>query len=297
VLTPIGGSEADRDTIKEMLRQTTGEIEILAGRSFRRTERATLTIDSNGLPFADVPDLQRGTIQGAEGAFEIRDPVDDQMTTVLQVASLREASPRTSQVGDALWAAGHLVAEASGSGRLSKDYVLHWLAEATDHDGLKTVLRRVMDPDQRFIIPVLATAIGGWWLQISRRLVWVTSKTPDDGRLVEPLRGALDGHASALCAVEPVLIVARMTQPSDWAMSTRIWPAYVDRPRDRPWPLLAKAIHGHGIPVMTIDRVSSREEIACQLLLLAYWHGYIGNDEPALANAVAMASHTGSSSQ
>jgi hypothetical protein len=35
--------------------------------------------------------------------------------------------------------------------------------------------------------------------------------------------------------------------------------------------------------------VSTPSEIACQVVLKGYWHGYIGSDEPALANAVAMA--------
>jgi hypothetical protein len=95
---------------------------------------------------------------------------------------------------------------------------------------------------------------------------------------------------AALCAVESVLIAARMTsQPIDWAFSTRIWTEDVKRRTDRPWRMLAKAVHGHGIPVVTIDRASSRLEIACQVLLKAYWHGYIGSDEPGLAKAVTLA--------
>jgi hypothetical protein len=58
---------------------------------------------------------------------------------------------------------------------------------------------------------------------------------------------------------------------------------------DRPWSKIATAIHGHGIPTITLDPVSTPFEIACQVVLKGYWHGYIGSDEPALANAVAMA--------
>jgi len=58
---------------------------------------------------------------------------------------------------------------------------------------------------------------------------------------------------------------------------------------NRPWSKIAPAIHGHGIPTITLDPVSTPQEIACQVVLKGYWHGYIGSDEPALANAIAMA--------
>ena len=58
---------------------------------------------------------------------------------------------------------------------------------------------------------------------------------------------------------------------------------------DRPWSKIARAIHGHGIPTITLDPVSTPYEIACQVVLKGYWHGYIGSDEPALANALAHA--------
>jgi hypothetical protein len=58
---------------------------------------------------------------------------------------------------------------------------------------------------------------------------------------------------------------------------------------NRPWSKIATAIHGHGIPTITLDPLSTPYETACQVVLKAYWHGYIQGDEPALANAVAMA--------
>src|SRR5258708_30952024 len=78
-------------------------------------------------------------------------------------------------------------------------------------------------------------------------------------------------------------------QPADWVFTARIRTAGVRRPIDRPWRKIAKAIHGHGIPAITVDPVSTPFEIACQVVLKGYWHGHIGRDEPALANAVAMA--------
>jgi len=98
------------------------------------------------------------------------------------------------------------------------------------------------------------------------------------------------GDAATLAAVEPILIAVPMTrQPADWAFTARIWTEGVRRDTDRPWSKLAKAIHGHGIPTITVDSASTPYEIACQVILKGYWHGYISGGEPALANAVAMA--------
>jgi hypothetical protein len=78
-------------------------------------------------------------------------------------------------------------------------------------------------------------------------------------------------------------------QPADWAFAARIWTDRVKRPNDRPWSRFANAIHEHGMPTITVDAVSTPQEIACQLVLKAYWHGYLGSNGPALANAVALA--------
>jgi hypothetical protein len=154
------------------------------------------------------------------------------------------------------------------------------------------LMRRVMDPAVRVSVPVLGVAVRGWWIQISRRLVWVVSETEDEGRLLELLLDeTMTGREVApLAAIEPVLIAVPMTrQPADWAFTARVWPEGVRRPVDRPWSKRAKAIHGHGIPTITLDPISTPYEIACQVLLKGYWHGYIGSDEPVLANAVAVA--------
>lgn len=154
------------------------------------------------------------------------------------------------------------------------------------------LMRRVIDPAVRLSVPILAVSVSGWWIQIARRLVWVTSETEDEGRLIEPLLdNTMTGDKPVpLAAVEPILIAAPMTrQPAEWAFTARIWTEGSRRPIDRPWSKIAKAIHGHGIPTVTLDPVSTPYEIACQLVLKGYWHGYIGSDESALANAVSMA--------
>jgi hypothetical protein len=244
------------------------------------------------LPFVDVPDLQVGSMEAVAEAWEVPDPVNRQLATVLQVSSLAAPAPKAAPVADALWIAGQLVAKASQKGGLSRDYVLHWLGASVDHEQRKELFRRVMDPAVRFNVPVLGVSIGGWWFQIARRLIWVTSETEDEGRLFELLldESAAGGEVVSLAAVEPILIAARMTrQPADWAFTARIWTEGVRRPIDRSWSKMAKAIHGHGMPTITLDPVSTPFEIACQVVLKGYWHGYIGSGEPALATAIAMA--------
>ena len=287
----IGGSP-DRRMLMDLLAQAGRELDVLSGRSFHPLRRTTSVIEPNGLLFVDIPDLQVGSMEPVVGAWAVPDPVNPQLATVLQVASLADPAPRAVPVADALWIAGQLVAEASQTGRLSRDYVLHWLGASADREQRVDLMRRVMDPAVRLSVPILRVSVGGWWIQIARRLIWVTSETEEEGRLIELLmdKTMTGGEVAPLAAVEPILIVAPMTrQPADWAFTARIWTEGVRLPIDRPWSKFAKAIHGHGIPTITLDPISTPYEIACQVVLKGYWHGYIGSDEPALANAVAMA--------
>ena len=291
VAQQIGGNP-DRRLLMDLAAQAGRELEVLSGRSFRPLRRMTSVFETNGLPFADIPDMQVGSMDSMAGVREIPDPVNPQIAAVLQGAPLANPAPNAAPAADALWVAGQLVAEASRTGRLSGDYVLHWLAASMDREQRVELMRRVMDPAVRFSVPILAFSAEGWWIQIARRLIWVTSETEDEGRLIELLvdNTKTGGEAAPLAAVEPILIAARMTrQPADWAFTARIWTEGVRRPISRPWRKIAKAIHGHGIPTITLDPVSTPYEIACQVVLKGYWHGYIGSDEPALANAVATA--------
>jgi hypothetical protein len=275
-----------------MLAQAGREIDVLSGRSFRPARQMTSVFEPNGLPFTDVPDMQVGSVDSSPaGPWAIPDPVNRAMATVLQVAPLAKPVPKATPVADALWMAGQIIAEASRAGLLSGDYVLRRLGAVEDAQRID-LMRRVMDPAVRFSIPVLAAAAGGWWVQITRRLIWVTNETDDEGRLIELLlnKTTTGTDAMPLAAVEPILIMAPMTQQTaGWAFTARIWTEGVQRPIERPWRKIAHAIHGHGIPTITLDTASTSFEIACQVILKGYWHGYIGSDEPALAHAVAMA--------
>jgi hypothetical protein len=288
----IGGNP-DRRDLAEALAKAGHRIDALTGRIFHPVRQMTSIIESNGLPFADVPNMNVGSMDPGASAWQIADPVNLQMASVLQVSSLAEPDLNATSIADALWIAGQLLADASRAGRLTGDYILHWLVGSTDHDQRMELLRRVMDPMVRFSVPILGLAVKGWWIQVARRLIWVTSQAEDEGRLLEPLlleTATIDGKAIPLAAAEPILIVARMTkQPADWAFSARIWPAEVGLPVDYPWHRIAKAIHSNGMPTITLDSASTPYEIACQVLLKGYWHGYVGNDEPALATAIAAA--------
>jgi len=286
-----GGGSPDRRMLTDLLAQAGREIDVLAGRSFRPARRTTSIFEPNGLPFVDVPDLLVGSMEPMAEAWEIPDAVNRQMATVLQVLPLANPVPYAVPAAEALWIAGQLVAEASRTGSLSGDYVLYRLG-AMDPEQRVELMRRVMDPAVRFSVPILGVSYGGWWMQIARRLIWVTSETEDEGRLLELLldKTKTGSETAPLAAVEPILIVARMTrQPADWAFTARIWTEGVQRHMNRPWSKIAPAIHGHGIPTIALDPVSTPQEIACQVVLKGYWHGYIGGDEPALANAIAHA--------
>lgn len=287
-----GGGSPDRRMLIDVLAQAGRELDVLSGRSFRPARRTTSIFEPNGLPFVDIPDMQVGSMEPVAGAWAIPDPANRQMAVVLQVASLPDPVPNASPVADALWIAGQLLALASQTGRLSRDYVLHWLGASVDREQRVELMRRVMNPAVRLSVPILGVPVSGWWIQIARRLIWVTSETEDEGRLIEPLldKTMSGGEVAPLAAVEPILIAVPMTrQPADWAFTARIWTEGVRRTIDRPWSKIAKAIHGHGIPTVTLDPISTPYEIACQMVLKGYWHGYIRPDESALANAVAMA--------
>lgn len=281
------GPKADRTELAALLKRAGTEIELMAGRAFALSESRTTLFNTCGLPFVDIPDLQVGGHTASVTVWPLPDPVNSHVATVLQVAEFDALPERAMPVGEALWAAGHFVAAVSRAGRFSRDLLLGWLRRSfkSEEDRIE-FLKLLMDPNYRVSVPIAAGVRGGWWFQITRRLVWVTEDTPDEQRLLAPLIDGTDG-VRALAGVEPMLILARITShPANWAFSARIWPKVNCVPK-RPWRLLARGIHGYGIPVITIDDESSAEETASQLLLLAHWHGYLGADEPGLAEAIA----------
>lgn len=285
------GGDVDRAELAAVVSKAAHEIEALAGRSFPPVSQRSERFEPNGLPFVDVPDAHLGSIAGDE-VWLVPDPVNPGRGSVLQLVPLHMEAPNPASTADGIWIAGQIVAQAAQAGVLTGPHVLRWLGRAFPREQHEALFRRIMDPALRFHVPVLGVEIQGWWFQISRRLVWVTDETQDEGRLIEALidPAANRGEAVPLAATEPILIAAPMSrQPVDWAFMARIWPTEVQIFTDRPWSKLARAIHGHGIPTLTCDLSSTPMETACQALLKAYWHGYIGGDEPALANALLLA--------
>ena len=148
VAQQVGGSP-DRRVVMDALAQAGRELEVLSGRSFHPLRRMTSVIEPNGLPFVDIPDMQVGSAEPGAEAWEVPDPVNRQMASVLQVSSLADPAPEAAPAADALWIAGQLVAKTWQTGLLSRDYVLRWLGESVDHEQRMELMRRVMDPAVR----------------------------------------------------------------------------------------------------------------------------------------------------
>lgn len=68
---------------------------------------ATEAGEPNGLPFADIPDMQVGSMNpAATGPWAIPDPVNPQIAAVLQVAFLPNPASKTAPTAEAFWIAG-----------------------------------------------------------------------------------------------------------------------------------------------------------------------------------------------
>ena len=279
----------DREVLLAALRTAGDEIETLTGQSFGPVKRNSVSIATFGLPFVELPGLLIGSGVGGSGkVWPIPNPVDRQRATVVQVGELAGATSSSMPVADALGFAAKLLHEVAQSGWLSGDAVMRWLGHSFSATDRTEFLRGLFDPSNHVHMPVAACGVDGWWFQITRRLMWFTEAT-EEQRLVEPLIPHGDDPLGRLVAVEPLLIVARVTrQPADWAMAVRIWPS-VERSGNRPWRGLAPAIHGHGIPILTLDPASTSAELQAQLLMLAHWHQYIGADDFQIADAIASA--------
>jgi hypothetical protein len=283
-------TDVDRDRVLAALRAAGARIETLTGQSFGPPALNSVSIATFGLPFVELPGLLIGSEESSAGIWPIPNPVDRDRATVVQVAKVVPPAEPAMPVAGALRVAGDLVHAAARSGFLSRDFVLSWLGHSFRPEDRTAFLRDLLDASSHVHIPVAWTAGGGWWFQITRRITWITQAT-EEQRLVEPLFPDGDGALRALVAIEPLLIVSHITShPADWAMAVRLWPS-LESPvaMSTRWRFVATAIRQYGIPVLPLDPESTSEEIQCQFLLLAYWHKYIGADEPEIADAIASA--------
>lgn len=280
----------DRCRVLAALRDAGTRIETLTGQSFGPPVRNSVSVTTFGLPFVELPGLLIGSQDSPNGMWPIPNPVDRDRATVVQVAKVTPSPGRVMPVAAALRVAGVLVHAAARSGFLSREFVLSWLGHSFRGEDRIAFLHGLTDPLNHVHVPVATAAADGWWFQITRRLLWITHAT-EEQRLVEPLFPDGDAALRAMVAVEPLLIFGRVTShPADWAMAVRIWPS-AGRPvaMTTQWRFVARAVRQYGIPVLPLDPDSTSEEIQCQLLLLGYWHQYVGGDEPEIADAIAAA--------
>jgi hypothetical protein len=277
----ISGDENDAE-ILGYARQVQAQIELLTGHRLEG-EQMRLNIEPNGLPFVPTLDAQAATLQVSPETWPIADPVHPEFANVLQVRRVQDVLPRAVPKAEALAAAAALLAHAHISGQLALAPRV-WFAQASKAGPVAEFGRRLMDAGRHTHVPVVAGWFEGWWLQVSRRIQIMTNDTPDDPGLVEML--APPGNGLAVIAGEPILIAARMTEhPSDWVFAARVWIADPEVRRPQNWRSMARAVHGHGVPIVSLDDHSTLEEITAQVLLLAYWHGYIDRNEATLIPA------------
>ncbi|HCT80664.1 MAG TPA: hypothetical protein DGG94_22310 [Micromonosporaceae bacterium] len=284
------GGKLDHDVIRRIVLMAGHEIETMSGRAYHPPRQTSVVFEPNGLPFVNVPDMHVGSAESGRPVWPIPDPVHPHLAHAMQLLPLDFARAGVAPVTEALQAAGGRVAHASLQGWLTREFLLHRLGHFVQPGLWPNLFRRVMNPALRFYVPIFGVEDGGWWIQVSRRLLWVTPQTEDEGQLIELLlQEQVDGQPIPLAAGEPILIAAPMnSQPVRWAFIARLWPQ-VNRQMRRTWRNLAPAVHGHGIPIITIDESSTAEEIACQIVLKAYWHKYIGAGEPGLADVITRA--------
>ena len=274
----IGGDDRDAEILANA-RLAQSEIELLAGHRFE-PQHFALSIEHGGLPFVATLDTQAATLRANTECWPIPDPVHPQFANALQVGRAGNLASHAVGKAEALCAGAAVLAAAHRDGLLSLAPRV-WFLDQVKAGPSVEFGRRLMDPGRRVHVPVVAGDVEGWWLQVSRRVYFVTKDTPDEPGLVEML--APPGEGLAFVAGEPILIVARMTEhPSDWVFVARVWATEGAVRPPRPWRIASAAVHGHGVPILCLDGQSTPEEAIAEVLLLAYWHGYLHRDETTL---------------
>lgn len=273
----LSGDEHDA-ALLALTRWAQSDTELLVGHRFEGEQRG-LRIHFGGLPFAPTLDLQTATLGVPAEVWPIADPVHPEFSNVLQVARFADPPSRAVSKAEALSAAAAVLAAVHRDGWLSLAPLV-WFVEQGKSRPVEFG-RELLDPKRHVHVPVAWGTVEGWWFQVSRRIFFVTKEAPDEPGLVELLAPPVDGLV--LAASEPILIVARMTEhPSDWAFVARVWAAEGTVLRPRPWRSESQAVHAHGLPILCLDGQSTPQEVVAQILLVAYWHGYLEGEETAL---------------
>ena len=280
----ISGDEHDAELLP-YVRQAQSEIEVLAGHRFESRPFA-LHIDHGGLPFVATLDMQTATMRANSECWPIADPIHPEFANILQIGRAQNLASQAIGKAEALCAGAAVLAAVHRDGWLSLA-PRAWFVEQRKARPALEFGRELMDQGRHVQVPVATFGVGGWWVQLSRRIYFITKDTPDEPSLVELLMPPGDGLA--LVAGEPILIVARMTEhPSDWAFVARVWLGEFQL-HPRAWQLTSQAVHANGVPILCLDEQSTPEEVVAQILLAAYWHGYLEANDAAIPPALARA--------
>ncbi len=272
----ISGDEQDA-AILEVAQKVQSQVEVLTGYLMEPSGPVKFDIDPGGLPFVPTVGLQSASVRAETPCWPITDSVNPVFASVLQVAEPRALASDAVPRPLAVCAAAALLAEIHRSGWLSVAPGAYFVARNKTQPGLEFA-RQLMDSGRYTHVPVAKASVPGWWIQVSRRLAIVTNDTPNDPFLVELL--APPGDGLTVVAGEPTVIIAHMTtHPSDWAMAIRVWVEAASMANPPQWRVAARAVHHHGLPIICLDAASTPEEVVAQMLLAAYWHGYIDADE------------------
>jgi hypothetical protein len=273
----ITGDERDAELRGNLLRAQ-ADIELLTGHRID-SEPVRARVDHGNLPFLAALDMQTATLQANAEVWPIPDPVHPEFSNVLQLGRLRDLPGKALPKAEALSAAAAVVAELHRTGWL-RQAAVSWFLDKSKAMPPAELGRMLLDEQHQHHVPVACGTVDGWGFQVSRRIVLVPPNTPNEPGLVEIL---VPVGQLTLVATEPIVVVARVTShPADWALAARIWVHHGIPHHPRTWRATSGVIHGNGIPIITLDEGSTPEEVVAQMLLVAYWHGYLDGDEASL---------------
>lgn len=278
---------ADDEQIRANVDRARAQVQIVAGRTFGQVTPLTLRFPAGPLPLVEIPDLQLASWPSTNPGWPVPDVRHPEIATVLQITELQPFDGAPIALADVLGIAGQFVAglAAAGTFRMA---VSIWMRGQLKFRSEVELGRRLLDPDLHEIAPIGAVSVGGWWLQLGRRISIVTKQTPDSPRLVEPLFPFDDW--GMLVASEPTLIIARVTEhPIKWAMAIRVWEVGESSGMPTWRQGAAFAAHRYGFPVLAIDAATGPDEASAHLLLLAHWYGYLSDGGDATAEALSKA--------
>jgi hypothetical protein len=274
----IVGDEHDAKLLG-YLRGAESAIELATGVEFSASSRH-LSLDFGGLAFGPTLGLQTPTLEAGSECWPIADPVHPEFSHVLQAKRVPQSAGRAVPKTEALTVAAAVLAAVYRDGGLSK-VPLMWFFQQASAQPVAELCRQLLDPARHVQVPIFEAAIDGWWVQIARRVWLVGRSVPDEPRFSEMLIRLGDGRGFA--AGEAIVIVARTaTRPSDWAFVARVWTLEGMLSTPLSWRMAARAVHTYGLPTVCLDRKSTPEEVVAQMLLAAYWYGYLEREETAL---------------